>query len=161
MIDKLKEIWETKISVKSICILISTTISILASLNYFLEFKQSLSEIRENTSFLKKNLQTSTDGGQILTIGVNSKEIKENIAFVFDNNEYNLKPGDKIALTNYTDNTFQTTLNFVIQKSLPNSDFNSSASLFIGDEAARKIGFSDYKNKGTLKVKFKILSNNK
>ena len=112
-----------------------------------------IEEIRTSTATLAKNLKGNTAGGISVIVGVNPKETKENLVFVYENNELNLKPGDVIFLKNYTDNTFQSTLRFIVQKSLPVGDKNSIASIFISDEAARKISFEDYKKRGTINLK--------
>lgn len=113
----------------------------------------SINEIRKNTSTLASRLDKNLDGGVTVIVGVNPVEIKENIAFIYDDNDNNLKIGDVIYLQNFTENTFQATLRFIVSKSFPPGSKNSEASIFISDEAAKKIGFSDYKKKGTIKLK--------
>lgn len=119
------------------------------------EMIDSVREIRENTKLLANNLKDSTNGGITVVIGVNPVEIKENLAFVYDDNELNLKPGDVIVLKNHTDNTFQPSLNFIIQKSLPESTLQSRASIFIGLSAAKKLGFDNYRKQGTIALKMR------
>ena len=117
------------------------------------ELVESLREIRANTGTLATNLKENLSGGLPVVVGVNPREIKENIVYIYDNNDLNLKPGDVIFLKNYTDNTFQATLRFIVQKSLPSSEKKSSASIFISDDAAKRIGFYDYRTRGTIMLK--------
>jgi hypothetical protein len=117
------------------------------------ELLQSVREIRANTNSLALNLKDNTNGGITVIVGVNPKEAKENLAFVYDNNDLNLKPGDVILLKNFTDNTFQSSLRFIVQKSFPLPENRTNASIFISDEAARRLGFEDYKKRGTISVK--------
>lgn len=117
------------------------------------ELIESLREIRTNTGTLATNLKENLNGGMPVVVGVNPREIKENIAYVYDGNDLNLKPGDVIFLKNYTDNTFQASLRFVIQKSVPSNDKKSNAAIFISDDAAKRIGFYDYRTRGTIMLK--------
>jgi hypothetical protein len=117
------------------------------------ELLDSIREIRTNTSLLAENLKDRTNGGLTVVVGVNPKEIKENLAFVYENNELNLRPGDVILLKNYTDNTFQPSMKFIIQKSLPQTDNKSRASIFISEVAAKRLGFENYRSQGTIELK--------
>lgn len=117
------------------------------------EVIESLREIRTNTGTLTANLKENLNGGIPVVVGVNPKEINENIAYVYDDNELNLQPGDVIFLKNYTDNTYQATLRFIVQKSVPGNQKKSNAAIFIGDDAARRIGFDDYRSRGTITLK--------
>lgn len=119
------------------------------------ELLESVREIRSNTSTLADNLKHSTNGGITVIVGVNPREIKENLAYIYDNNDLNLKAGDVIILKNFTDNTYQSSLRFIIQKSLPNPEIKnkSTAAIFISEDAAKRLGFEDYKTKGTVVLK--------
>ena len=69
-------------------------------------------------------------------------------------NSIGLKPGDTVQLSNFTDNTFQASLKFIVQKSIPRPSVNaSSASIFMSEIAAKRIGFEHYKREGVIDLK--------
>jgi len=75
----------------------------------------SLKTIENNTTKLSSCLTSNLDGGIDVVVGVNPKEITENIAHVYDDNKLKLKAGDVIYLSNFADNTFQARLFSVVK----------------------------------------------
>jgi hypothetical protein len=125
--------------------------------SYLIDIKDKVGEVHKATSKLTKSLEANLDGGMPVLVGVNPKEIKENIVYVYDDNKLNLRPGDVIYLTNYTDNTFQTSLRCIVQKIYPKqgNDASSKANIFVSEEAAKRFGFADYKVKGIIELKMR------
>lgn len=117
------------------------------------EVLDSLKTIKENTTKLSSCLTSNLDGGIDVVIGVNPKEITENIAHVYDDNKLKLKAGDVIYLSNFADNTFQARLLFVVQKTVPHNGKPTNAVIFIGAEGAKRLGFKDYEKAGTITLK--------
>ena len=119
---------------------------------------QDIKEIKTGTSKLSKYLERTLDGGITVTVGVNPKELRENLAFVFEENPYKLEAGDRITLTNFTAGTFNATITLTIQKPVFRSqDSKTNAEIFISEEAAKRLGFSDYRLRGTADFKLSIL----
>jgi hypothetical protein len=118
------------------------------------ELTTSIREIRTHTQKLSKNLDAPLSGGMTITVGVNPREITENLIVVHSNNKYGLKAGDSIVLTNFTDNTFKSSLNFVVHKSIekPMTD-KSNAEIFISEAAAKRIGFDNFRRVGLIELK--------
>lgn len=117
------------------------------------EVLDSLKTIKENTTKLSSCLTSNLDGGIDVVVGVNSKEITENIAHVYVDNKLKLKAGDVIYLSNFADNTFQARLLFVVQKTVPHNGKPTNAVIFIGAEGAKRLGFKDYEKAGTITLK--------
>ncbi len=118
-----------------------------------------IKDIKKNVSTLNGNLKNSTAGGIPIIVGVNAKELKENIAYVFSENKHDLEPGERIYLTNYTDNTYQATIVVVVQKKMTkNSSDTSAADLFISEDAALRLGFKDFKKTGIIELKFQRIN---
>lgn len=117
------------------------------------EVLDSLKTIKENTTKLSSCLTSNLDGGIDVVVGVNPKEISENIAHVYTDNKLRLKAGDVIYLTNFADNTFQARLLFVVQKTVPHNGKPTNAVIFIGAEGAKRLGFKDYEKAGTITLK--------
>lgn len=117
------------------------------------ELSNSIKRIEASTSFINQSLGKSIDGGQIITAGVNKVSLKENIAIVFKNNPLNLRAGDIIYLHNQSDNTFQATARFVIQKEIETPDNTTKAQIFISDDAAKRLGIENYKAIGIFQLR--------
>ena len=118
------------------------------------EVLTSLREIKSQTQKLSKHLEIPLAGGMTVKAGVNPKEISENLLIVYSDNSIGLKPGDTVQLSNFTDNTFQASLKFIVQKSIPRPSVNaSSASIFMSEIAAKRIGFEHYKREGVIDLK--------
>jgi hypothetical protein len=119
------------------------------------DIPSDIKDIKKNVSTLNSNLKNTTAGGIPIVVGVNPRELKENIAYVFAENKHNLQPGDRVYLTNFTDNTYQATIIIMVQKKINKSiNENTAADLFISDDAAMKLGFKDYKKSGVIELKF-------
>jgi hypothetical protein len=103
------------------------------------EVIESLREIRVQTQKLSKHLEVPLAGGMTVRVGVNPREITENLLVVYSDNNIGLKAGDIVQLNNFTDNTFQASLKFIVQKSMvrPATD-TSNASIFMSEIAAKK-----------------------
>ena len=123
------------------------------------ELTTSIREIKAHTQKLSKNLDAPLAGGLTVTAGVNPKEITENLVVVYSNNKFGLKAGESIVLTNFTDNTFKASLNFVVHKSIekPATD-NTHAEVFISEAAAKRIGFENFRRVGLIELKMTRLS---
>ncbi|WP_374351021.1 hypothetical protein [Limnohabitans sp.] len=123
------------------------------------DIPNDIKDIKKNVSVLNGNLKNTTNGGIPIVVGVNSKELKENIAYVFSENKHELEPGERVYLTNFTDNTYQATIVVVVQKKIskPNND-TSAADLFISEDAAARLGFKDYKKTGIIELKFQRIN---
>lgn len=118
------------------------------------EVLESLKVIRESTTRLSKCLDPNLNGGVDVVVGVNPKEIKENLAYVYSSDENpKLKLGEIIYLTNYSSNTYQTRLRFVVHKIVPKNGNATIATIFIGEDAAKRLEFSNYKTAGTIQLK--------
>lgn len=118
------------------------------------EVVQSIREIKINTQKLSKNLETTLSGGITVKAGVNPREISENLLVVYQDSNLGLKAGDTVQLSNFTDNTFQASLRFIVQKVVnrPAGD-SSNAQLFMSEIAAKKIGFENFKKTGVIDLK--------
>ena len=117
------------------------------------ELSNAIKRIEASTSFINQSLGKSIDGGQIIIAGVNKANLKENIAIVFKNNSLNLRTGDIIYLHNQSDNTFQTTARFVVQKEIETPDNTTKAQIFISDDAAKRLGIENYKAIGIFQLR--------
>ncbi|OYU11239.1 MAG: hypothetical protein CFE38_13850 [Comamonadaceae bacterium PBBC1] len=118
------------------------------------EVVQSVREIKIHTQKLSKNLETSLVGGITVKVGVNPREINENLLVVYHDSNLALKAGDTVQLSNFTDNTFQASLRFIVQKIVarPTGDV-SNAQLFMSEAAAKRIGFDTFKRTGVIDLK--------
>ena len=118
------------------------------------EVIESVREIRAQTQRLSKHLEVPLAGGITVKVGVNPREITENLLVVYSDNTVGLKAGDIVQLNNFTDNTFQASLKFIVQKNMtrPAND-TSNASIFMSEIAAKKIGFENFKKNGVIDLK--------
>lgn len=118
------------------------------------EVVQSVREIKLHTQKLSKSLETSLAGGITVKVGVNPREINENLLVVYQDSNLGLKAGDTVQLSNFTDNTFQASLRFIVQKIVarPTGDV-SNAQLFMSEAAAKRIGFDTFKKTGVIDLK--------
>lgn len=118
------------------------------------EVLESLKVIRESTTRLSRCLDPNLTGGIDVVVGVNPKEIKENLAYVYNSDEkQQLKLGEIIYLTNHSSNTYQTRLRFVVHKIVPKNGNETIATIFIGEDAAKRLEFNNYKTAGTIQLK--------
>ncbi len=111
--------------------------------------------IKDKVTFLENSLRNTTNGGLPIIVGVNTHELKENQVFVYTDNKHKLNSGDKLYLTHYTDNTFQSTITVIVAKRIKRTEKDkTSAELFISEEAALRLGIKDFRKIGVIELKF-------
>ncbi len=110
---------------------------------------------------IREKLHNKFSGGRKITVGVNSRDLQENMVTVFAGNAHNLRTGDVIHLKNFHDDSFQPILRFVVVKEVVRGSAKSQADLFISADAAKRLGLGDYKKQGVFDVMLLGPSNGK
>ena len=110
------------------------------------ELRKSIIELKEN--YLAKDYE-----GSEITVGV-STELEQNTVSVFNGNKVNLKYSDAILLTNSI-HMYRPSIKLVVGLVRERNNDNSKAEIFISQEAAKLLGFKDYKKTGILRANIK------
>lgn len=134
--------------------------SILSFCTQIRDIPEDLKNMRKDLSTLTHNLRDNTRDGVSIIVGVNTKDLYDNTAYVYFDNRLGLRQGDSIYLANLSDTAFNPSIKVIIKKEIiKNESDNSVAQLFISQEAAIRLGFKDYKKLGVIELKHKRVAN--
>lgn len=98
-------------------------------------------------------LLPTINGGRVVSVGMNRRDLTDNHVSVFRENDLGLKVGDVIQLRNFHDGSFKPMCEFLVTKGVPRGGDTTKADIFISEEGLSCLKLADIRSLGVVQLK--------